>query len=183
MLCFSEVLRISCPAEPFETCLVEGNFEQQGSSSSKLACQLAVLKPVSSQEGAAPGVVFHRKGSGEHRTVSEHALPLLTARLYSAPALRTQDVCLPCSCLRAFPSSSFQARQGSWADVRSCHFDRAQTPCGDVTSHGCSEMSATSSPIHQKTGNMTVLGDTWRDKQSQLGFVKLRKIEAGGLFP
>lgn len=99
-------------------------------------------------------------------------------KMQPSPSLR-----LPRSCLQAFPASTLQARGEDGAGGRPCHLDRVQTACGDATSHGSPEVTATSSQIHQETGNTTPLGDTCRDKQGQLGVAKLRKREAGGLFP
>ena len=77
-----------------------------------------------------------------------------------SPSLR-----LPRSCLQVFPASTFQARVVVGAAGRPCHLDTEQTACGDVTSHGSPEVSATSRQVHQETGNTTALGDTCRDQQ------------------
>lgn len=130
-------------------------------------------------EGVAPRMAFHKK-------VRACPLPPLTAQLPVPAAPGAPRCSLPClftfrapACRHSLPPS----RRGRRAGGRPCRLDRAQTPFSDVTSRGGPEVSATSSPIHQEAGNMTVLGDTCRDKQGQLGVAKLRKREAGGLFP
>lgn len=113
----------------------------------------------------------------------------LSAVTFTHPRALAGDLTLPCglafhrTARRCPLPCPFQREEEAELSVRPCHLDGAQTPCSDVASHGSSEMSATSSPIHQETRNMTVLGDTQRDEQSQCGPVKLRKIEAGGPFP
>lgn len=132
-------------------------------------------------QGVVPDVMLHgevSRNTGECQSLSS---PSLTAQL-SVP--RTPRCTLPCrfafpvTCRHSLPCP-FKQEEEAEPSARPCHVDRAQTPCSDVTSHGCS----TSSPIHQETSNLTVFGDTSRDKYRQCGSVRVRKIEAWGLFP
>lgn len=127
-------------------------------------------------QGVVPDVMLHgevSRNTGECQSLSS---PSLTAQL-SAP--RTPRCTLPCrfafpvTCRHSLPCP-FKQEEEAEPSARPCHVDRAQTPCSDVTSHGCS----TSSPIHQETSNLTVFGDTSRDKYRQCGSVRVRKIEA-----
>ena len=138
----------------------------------------AAGKPVSGR-ALRPGWRFIKK--------SEHvlSLPSLPSCPFQPPQ-EPRDAAFPVSSPSALLPAGIpclQAGGGDGAGGRPCRLDRAQTPFSDVTSRGGPEVSATSSPIHQEAGNMTVLGDTCRDKQGQRGVAKLRKREAGGLFP
>lgn len=112
-----------------------------------------------------------------------------SAVAFSHPSALAGDLTLPCGLAfhraargRSLPGP-FQQEEEAEPSVRPRHLAGAQTPCGEVASHGRSEMSATGSPSRQEARTVTVLGDAQRDELSRCGFVKLRKIEAGGPFP